>query len=267
MNSKFKRNKGITLIALIITIVILLILSIVVISAIQGDGILNYAKKAKSKYSEAQTNESETLEQYNEYLDFATESNYIPVEYLESTGTQWIDTGVNAETGVSCELKASYTKLKGNATLLGASKDPNRFYLVNIDNPSLRWSMGYGNYYLSEGKPEVNVVYQINVDLLKNKQSVTVDGEVVISQNLELEINLKENLYLFALNLNGAAANYDTGKRVYNLKLYDNDILVRDFIPVLDKEGTPCMYDKVEGKFYYNQGSGQFLYKSKEVAE
>ena len=41
--------------------------------------------------------------------------------------------------------------------------------------------------------------------------------------------------------------------------LYDNDVLVRDFIPVLDSNGTPCMLDKVEGKFYYNQGTGQFI--------
>ena len=47
--------------------------------------------------------------------------------------------------------------------------------------------------------------------------------------------------------------------RVYKFKLTDNDVLVRDMIPVLDMDGTPCMYDKVEGKFYYNQGTGQFI--------
>ena len=47
--------------------------------------------------------------------------------------------------------------------------------------------------------------------------------------------------------------------RLFYFKIYDNDILVRDFIPILDKNGTPCMYDKVEGKFYYNAGTGQFI--------
>ena len=51
--------------------------------------------------------------------------------------------------------------------------------------------------------------------------------------------------------------------KFYSIKIYDKEtqILVRDFIPVLDKEGTPCLYDKVEKKFYYNQGTGEFEYK------
>ena len=47
--------------------------------------------------------------------------------------------------------------------------------------------------------------------------------------------------------------------KIYYFKIYDNDVLVRDFIPVLDNYGTPCMYDKVERKFYYNAGTGDFI--------
>ncbi len=51
-------NKGITLIALIITIVILLILAVVTINAVQGDGIIGYAKRAKETYQEEQDKEN-----------------------------------------------------------------------------------------------------------------------------------------------------------------------------------------------------------------
>ena len=34
-------------------------------------------------------------------------------------------------------------------------------------------------------------------------------------------------------------------------KIWQNDTLKRDFIPVLDLNGTECMYDLVENKFYY----------------
>ena len=61
---KLKTQKGITLIALIITIIVLLILAMVAISAVTGDGILGYAKKAKSDYSSAQANEQGTLQGY-----------------------------------------------------------------------------------------------------------------------------------------------------------------------------------------------------------
>ena len=51
-------NKGITLIALIITIVILLILAVVAINAVQGDGIIGYAKRSKEAYQEGQDKEN-----------------------------------------------------------------------------------------------------------------------------------------------------------------------------------------------------------------
>ena len=48
MNSKRKKNEGITLIALVITIVVLLILAGITIAALSGDnGILTQAKNAK----------------------------------------------------------------------------------------------------------------------------------------------------------------------------------------------------------------------------
>ena len=64
MKQKLKRNKGRTLIALIITIIVLLILAAVAIAAIKGDGIISHAKNAKSQYSKAQQDEASMLAGY-----------------------------------------------------------------------------------------------------------------------------------------------------------------------------------------------------------
>jgi len=64
-----KEQKGITLIALIITIVVLLILAAVAISSIQENGILGYATNAADSWNIAQENEAETLQGYLDYLD------------------------------------------------------------------------------------------------------------------------------------------------------------------------------------------------------
>ncbi len=69
MKQKLKEYKGITLVALIITIIVLLILAVVAISAVIGNGILNHAQNAKTKYSDAQKNEQTILQGYIEYLD------------------------------------------------------------------------------------------------------------------------------------------------------------------------------------------------------
>lgn len=61
---KTKEQKGITLVALIITIIILLILAVVTINAIKGDRIINYAKNVKDSYNEAQSDEEDKLLKY-----------------------------------------------------------------------------------------------------------------------------------------------------------------------------------------------------------
>ena len=48
---------------------------------------------------------------------------------------------------------------------------------------------------------------------------------------------------------------------IWYFKIYEGDTLVRDYIPVIDSSGRPCLYDKVEDKFYYNEGTGEFLYE------
>jgi len=64
-----KTNKGITLIALIITIVVLLILAAVAISSIQENGILGYATNAADAWNKAVSNEAELLNSYLDYLN------------------------------------------------------------------------------------------------------------------------------------------------------------------------------------------------------
>ena len=65
-----KENKGITLIALVITIIVLLILAGVAIAMLSGEnGILRKAADAKTKTEQAQTNETEYLEGYEDIIN------------------------------------------------------------------------------------------------------------------------------------------------------------------------------------------------------
>lgn len=48
--------------------------------------------------------------------------------------------------------------------------------------------------------------------------------------------------------------------KIYGLKVWDNDVLLRDCIPVLRKsDSKPCLYDLVSGEFYLPQ-TGDFTY-------
>ena len=54
-------QKGITLIALIITIIVLLILALVTIGAVENSNIINYAQNASEDYTDGAIQEQEQL--------------------------------------------------------------------------------------------------------------------------------------------------------------------------------------------------------------
>ena len=76
------KNKGITLIALIITIIVLLILAGVSIAMLTGEnGILTQAKKAKEETKEVAIEEENRITDYEDYI-----SKYTNGGYVESKG-------------------------------------------------------------------------------------------------------------------------------------------------------------------------------------
>lgn len=94
MKENLKKTKGITLIALVITIIVLLILAGVSIAMLTGEnGILIQAQKAKNKTEEAQANETNILTGYENYINGATnqvlDDDLAGNEDLKTFITQW----------------------------------------------------------------------------------------------------------------------------------------------------------------------------------
>ena len=70
MKTKIKQEKGITLIALVVTIVVLLILAGVSLNAIFSDsGIIKKAQEAQNKMDEAQQKDLSSINELNTWLD------------------------------------------------------------------------------------------------------------------------------------------------------------------------------------------------------
>ena len=67
---KNKQERGITLIALVVTIVVLLILAGVSLSLVlNNNGVISRAKEAKNRYAEAQKNEENQLNELANWID------------------------------------------------------------------------------------------------------------------------------------------------------------------------------------------------------
>ncbi len=182
------------------------------------------------------------------------------LEYLESTGTQYIDTEIKHEIDIGVNMTFSQG-MTGNEMYQGCMEYmwSKRFYLpyFRTDNGM---AYGYNNNYYNTGiKITLNEKYNTLFNYL-NDRKVIFDG-VLVGDNLPVyETNLV-SIYLFAAN-NGRdqVYNYMNQLKIFEIKISDEDTIVRDYIPVLDKNNRPCLFDKVSKTCFYNQGTGEFLY-------
>jgi hypothetical protein len=189
---------------------------------------------------------------------------YIPIEYLESTGTQYIDTGYKPDqnTRVVTNVQVMRTEAKASwifGTRSSAGSD-DKYGAILITSSGLNtYRCDYGSNVIT---PTANIpLNNKKLTLDKNKNITTLYyDENLIQQTTQpaTTFNSKYNLYLFDLN-NGGISSINSANRIYSCKIWDNDVLVRDFIPALDFNGVPCMYDKVTKQFFYNQGTGDFI--------
>ena len=69
LSKKIKTNNGITLVALVITIIILLILATISIQSLTNTGLFSKAQEAKEKSQNAEENQAKTLNEYEDELN------------------------------------------------------------------------------------------------------------------------------------------------------------------------------------------------------
>ena len=169
--------------------------------------------------------------------------------YLESTGTQYIDMGLTLSNKSKIEITYS---LMSYGAIFGAQQNGKGF-TINIGNGSnSRW----GNYsYVPYSDTNFDKDVQEKHNIVYGKEGFYQDGVLLNTPTIN-EFETSYNGYLFRANGASGISNV----RIYSAKLYDNDVLIRDYIPKIDNENRPCLYDKIEKKCYYNQGTGEFLY-------
>lgn len=188
---------------------------------------------------------------------------YTELEYIQSSGTQYINANLpNYTMGFKVELKYQFTDNKSNQFLWGAEGN-NPYYRNYFKRNSISvLEVGAYMYNSINAYTFVGTDYEAVVKTLKNKeQSLSINGSQIWSSTGYIAQNRTElTPYIFALNGRGTPSEYSYMK-LYYIRFYDtDDTLLRDFIPVLDTNNVPCLYDKVSQTFFYNAGTGTFLY-------
>ena len=83
LEKTYEKSKGITLVALVITIVILLILAGISIAQLTGNGLFENAKLAKEKYENAQDLENSILDDYDNKINSITGTSQRYGNYIQ----------------------------------------------------------------------------------------------------------------------------------------------------------------------------------------
>ena len=171
---------------------------------------------------------------------------YQQVEYLESNGGQYINTGlvVTSDNGNSYDFEAQVVPLSFTNYQVVAG--------VN-SNTQFAWSTGgvacIGNAYSSSAFFTLNTMAKITGKFAASAQTYYVNGT---STGLSRAINTTTNIYLFGIHASG----YNMVGRLQYAKFG----VARNFIPCYRRSDLkPGMYDTVHNVFYTNAGSGEFI--------
>ena len=175
--------------------------------------------------------------------------NYL--NYIQSTGTQYINTGFKPNNNTRVIMEAEMPSIVSPSFYFGTRTSS---YTINFNilytSPNLRSDYRESKVAITEKSPGERLLID------KNKNICSIDDKIIENSTSNFQCNF--NLFLFACN-EGGIAKYHSNLRIYSCKIYDNNILIRDYYPCIDENGVVCLYDKVNKEYVYNSGTGEFI--------
>ena len=180
------------------------------------------------------------------------ESSYFPqdydiLNYIESNGSQSLDTGYNPNSNTRVVLDYNLTQLTGKWMGIFAARDLNGYA-----NQYAYWSNETGKYR-SNYSGETGILFGSQntkrhiID--KNKAILKEDG-IVVASHPAATFSCGCSLHIFCGNTGGTLEHY-AHMRLYSCKIYDDGFMVRDYVPCKQKStGLYGLFDKVNREFY-----------------
>lgn len=178
-------------------------------------------------------------------------SGYTQLEYIQSSGTQYINTGFKPNQDTKISMTADFPP-SGNTWLYGgrASAGSNSLGFLYTSGNKYRF-----DYASSLKELTTKPTGKFTIDSDKNK--CYINGELAATATYTT-FTSPVNMYIFGNNNNGSLSGGSSAK-LYNCSIYDNGVLIRSFVPCKNASGTVGLYDSVNNQFYQNAGTGIFV--------
>lgn len=202
---------------------------------------------------------SDALRDLNNYVN---NPGYTRIEYLESSGTQYLDLDFVPKNDTKIEIDYECTDIYNysKAFLYGSRQTTTQLaycggYCYN-NGTSTAYSWCYG----SQGYVSVRDFEAARRTIYQDADKIYLDGIPVVTYTAET-FNAPSNrpMYLYATNATNFSTDYIGCFRIYSCKVYDGSTLVRNLIPVSrDSDDALGMLDLENNVFYANAGTGTF---------
>lgn len=189
---------------------------------------------------------------------------FTAVEYIQTSGSQRIDTGVksSASVGLSadfCFVDASF--IQNLATVYDSYKNYQLMVLAisSYGSPdgAVWFVCGYSAIQYFKKADTDRHIYYFNAD---GQYTVEMDGiqyKKAAPSKTTFPADAR-NLWLFVRN--SPSVDGYARMKLYSCAMYDGGVKIRDFKPCLDADDVPCLYDLISKTAFYNQGSGSFTW-------
>lgn len=179
-------------------------------------------------------------------------SGYKRLEYIQSSGTQYINTG---------EVLTEQSKVNLVFSLLNTSETANVF--------GSRKSATEGNFTFTQVGGDIQVDYRnysqnrFKTAIGTNKTTIQISGGSCLINSTAYQITGADTFmtpdcaYIFSAS-GSPPTSLKAKMKFYSCKIYDNGTLIRDFVPCQKPDGTIGLWDDVNSVFYGNAGTGTF---------
>ena len=181
-------------------------------------------------------------------------SGYTAVNYLQSSGTQYIDTGrkLTQDSDITIDFRIVGT-IGRDAGIFGSRESASKNNLTLFQDGGSGYFVGDFSEYRQHRITTALSLERIKVQM--NKAGAWVNDILKKSWSDVADFETPTNGLIFDIGNN----NWTGNKAVMQLYSYtDGD--AQQLVPCLDANGVPCLYDLIGKTTLYNQGTGSFTW-------
>lgn len=187
-------------------------------------------------------------------------SGYTKCNFIETKRTHFIDTGISVflfdDWSIKVNILATQFYDYNGVWDTAYNSDSYESWIYKSGNLAARYN---GVRFGVNPALHVNEIYDIEYRYHDGFASLYIDdvpyGEITIPKNaIDYPILLGD----------GHPRNTGSMLRWYGSTLSADGMEVQNLVPVIDDSGRPCMYDTISHETFYNAGTGEFGYETKD---